>query len=120
MTTLLVFGQIIFGGYFVYSGYKHFKNLTMLSGYAGSKGVPMPTTAVFITGSMMVIGGLGIIFRMYTHFSLALIAIFLIGVTFQMHQYWKIKDPMQKMGEQVNFNKNIALLGAVLMLYVLF
>jgi hypothetical protein len=33
-----------------------------------------------------------------------------------MHTFWKIQDPMAKMGEMINFTKNIALLGAVLIL----
>jgi hypothetical protein len=31
-----------------------------------------------------------------------------------MHAFWKVQDPTVKMGEMVNFMKNIALLGAVL------
>jgi hypothetical protein len=31
-----------------------------------------------------------------------------------MHAFWKVQDPTAKMGEMVNFMKNIALLGAVL------
>ena len=30
-----------------------------------------------------------------------------------MHDFWTIEDPMRRMGEQVNFAKNVALLGAV-------
>jgi putative oxidoreductase len=32
-----------------------------------------------------------------------------------MHPFWKVQDPMAKMGEMVNFTKNLALLGAVAM-----
>lgn len=32
-----------------------------------------------------------------------------------MHAVWKVADPQQRMGEQVNFSKNIALLGSLLM-----
>jgi len=28
-----------------------------------------------------------------------------------MHDFWRIEDPMQRMGEQINFTKNLALLG---------
>jgi hypothetical protein len=32
-----------------------------------------------------------------------------------MHRFWDVEDPMQRMGERVNFNKNIALIGSTLM-----
>ncbi len=116
MEYLFVFGRILLGGYFIMSGYNHFKNLGMLTGYAGSKGVPMPKVAVFVTGLMMLLGGLGILLGVYVQLAVLLLSLFLIGVTFKMHQYWEVADPMARMGEQVNFYKNLALLGAVLML----
>ena len=33
-----------------------------------------------------------------------------------MHNFWSVQDPQQKMGDQINFFKNMALLGAALML----
>ena len=99
------------------SGYNHFKNLGMLTGYAKSKGVPMPREAVLLTGLMMVLGGLGILLWVYLKFAIFLLGVFLLVTTFTMHQYWKVTDPTQKMGEMVNFNKNMALLGALLLLF---
>jgi hypothetical protein len=36
-----------------------------------------------------------------------------------MHQYWKHTDPMMKINDQVNFMKNIAILGAAWMLLMI-
>ncbi len=116
MIYLFVLGRILLGGYFIKSGYNHFKNLGMLTGYAQSKGVPMPKEAVFLTGLMMFLGGLGILLGVYIQLSIFLLSVFLLVTTFQMHQYWKVTDPMTRMGEQVNFYKNLGLLGAVLTL----
>lgn len=98
------------------NGYNHFKNLNMLTGYAQSKGVPMPKAAVALTGVMLSVGGLGILTGVYAQYALLVLALFLLVTTFQMHQFWKIQDPMGRMGEEINFKKNLALLGAVLML----
>ncbi|HEV7424295.1 MAG TPA: DoxX family protein [Candidatus Paceibacterota bacterium] len=116
MMYLFVLGRILLGGYFIRSGYNHFKNLGMLAGYAQSKGVPLAKGAVVVTGLMMFLGGLGILFGVYVQCSVLLLSVFLIITTFTMHQYWTVSDPMQKMGESVNFYKNLGLLGAVLML----
>jgi putative oxidoreductase len=116
---LFVLGRILLGGYFIMSGYNHFKALGMLTGYAQSKGVPMPKESVVLTGVMMFLGGLGILLGVYQGFSILLLSVFLLVATFKMHQYWKESDPTAKMNEQIHFYKNLGLLGAVLMLLVI-
>ncbi len=98
------------------SGYRHFKNLESYTGYAQSKGVPMAKHATIVTGVMMVLGGLGILLGVYVEASVFLLALFLLATLIKMHRYWEVLDPMQKMGEHVNFYKNLGLLGAILML----
>ena len=115
MIYLIVLGRVLLGGYFIMSGYNHFQHLQMLTGYAQSKGVPMPKESVILTGLMLVLGGLGILLGFYIGFSIFLLALFLFVTTFTMHQFWKITD-QSRMGEQINFMKNMALLGALLML----
>lgn len=116
MEYLFLLGRILLGGYFIKNAYNHFKNAGMLSGYAASKGVPMAKMAVMFTGLLLLIGGLGILLGDFIELAVGCLVLFLVGVTFQMHKYWTVQDPMQRMGEHVNFYKNLALLGAVLML----
>ena len=116
MDYLFLLGRVLLGGYFIKNGYNHLKNLNILTGYAQSKDVPMPKVAVFVTGLVFLLGGLGIVLGIYIKLSVFLLSVFLLFVTFKMHQYWTVSDPMQKMGEHVNFYKNLGLLGAVLML----
>lgn len=119
MVTLFLIGRILLGGYFLYNAYNHLAKTKALAGYAGSKGVPMPTFAVQATGVLLLIGGAGIVLGMFVQYALFALIIFLVGVTLKMHAYWKAKDPMQQMNERIQFNKNIALLGAILMLYMI-
>ena len=116
MEYLFILGGILLGGYFVMNGLNHFIHFKMLTGYAQSKGVPMAGAAVLLSGFMLFLGGLGIILGIYIEFSVLLLVLFLLVTTLQMHQYWKITDQMLKMGEQINFYKNISLIGALLML----
>ena len=116
MEYLFVLGRILLGGYFLRSGYNHFKNLGMLTGYAESKGVPMPKEMVMLTGLMMLLGGAGVLLGVYIEFSVLLLSLFLLGTLVKMHKYWEVADPMAQMGESVNFYKNLGLLGAILML----
>jgi uncharacterized membrane protein YphA (DoxX/SURF4 family) len=115
MDTLFLIGRIIFAGYFLMSSFNHFRRLKMMSDYAKMKGVPVPTVAVAFTGLMLLIGGLSILLGIYPLIGMALLVLFLIPVSFMMHNFWSIQDPNMKMVEMVNFMKNMALLGATIM-----
>ncbi len=116
MDILFILGRIILGGYFIKNAYNHFKNNAALAGYAASKGVPMPKVGVFVTGVMLLLGGLGILLGIYVNLSVALLVVFLLSTLIKMHAYWTVTDPMARMGENVNFYKNLALIGALLLL----
>lgn len=118
MDKIQVIGRLIVGGYFVMMGIQHFINLKNLSGYSKSKKVPMPEVAVIITGILMLLGGLGVFFNQFWNESILLLIVFLIPTTFVMHAFWNVKDPMQKMNERIAFFKNLAIMGALLMLFV--
>jgi uncharacterized membrane protein YphA (DoxX/SURF4 family) len=116
MDTLFLIGRIIFAGYFLNSGINHFMRLGMMSDYAKMKGVPLPSVSVALTGLILILGGLSILLGVYPFVGIILLVVFLIPVSFMMHNFWKIQDLQMKMGEMINFMKNMALLGAVLML----
>jgi putative oxidoreductase len=115
-SAIFVVGRILLGGFFINSGINHFRGIGMMSGYAQMKGVPMPKVSVGFTGLLLLAGGLSILLGVYPTIGVAALAAFLIPTTVMMHAFWKVEDPMAKMGEKVNFTKNTALLGAALTL----
>lgn len=116
MQTLFLIGRIILGGYFLESGYNHFANVNSLAGYAASKGVPAAKMMTIVTGAMLALGGVSIMLGVYPRIGMTLVILFLLSTLVKMHTYWKNTDPMQRMGERINFYKNLALIGALLML----
>lgn len=116
---LFLLGRILFGGYFLMSGFNHFAHVAMLSGYAQSKGVPAPKLAVIVTGLLLLLGGLSVLFGLYPTIGALALLLFLLPVTFMMHAYWKVQDPQMQMGERMNFMKNLALVGAALLLFAI-
>jgi len=116
MEVVFWIGRILFGGYFILSGLNHFIMLNQMAPYAAAKKVPAPKLAVIVTGLMLLAGGLAVLTGLYVRLGLWLLVIFLVFVTPWMHNFWTVQDPMQRMGEQVNFFKNVGLLGAVLLL----
>lgn len=111
-TAAFLAGRAIFGGYFVYNGVNHLINRQMLAGYARSKGVPAADLAVTGSGLLILAGGLSIIAGALPKVGAGLVSAFLLGVSPQMHAFWREQDPQQRTSEIVNFTKNVALLGA--------
>jgi len=116
MEIVLFIGRILFGGYFVMNGLNHFVKFGMMRGYAASKQVPAAGLAVVVTGLLLIFGGAGMLSGGYIDWAVPSLVIFLVPVSFKMHNFWSITDPQMKMVEMVNFLKNMALLGATLMM----
>ena len=112
-------GRVLLGGFFIMSGLRHFQHLAMMAGFTGSTGVPAPKLAVIGSGLLILLGGISILLGVRPHWGIALVSLFLLPVTFLMHQFWKHTDPMMKINDQVNFMKNIAILGAAWMLFMI-
>lgn len=116
MNELFLVGRVLFGGFFIYNAVQHFTKGVGLAGYAASKGVPWPKVAVIVSGLLLLAGGLGVLLGVYVDFAILALALFLIPVTFKMHNFWADTDPNVKMSNKVNFLKNLALLGGALAL----
>jgi uncharacterized membrane protein YphA (DoxX/SURF4 family) len=114
MGILFLIGRLILGGFFVMNGIRHLTHVEMMSGYARSKGTPSPSAAIVGTGIILLLGGLSFVLGVWPVIGGVLLLIFLLGVSFKIHDYWAVADPQAKMNEMINFMKNMALLGAVL------
>ncbi len=119
MEVLFLIGRIIFGGYFIKSGINHFKNLGMMTGYVGSKGVPRPKDAVAGSGILLLLGGISMLLGLYPRIGIICLLLFLIPVSIKMHDYWNIEHQQERIVQKINFEKNIALAGVLLMLLII-
>ncbi len=115
MAIAFLIGRIVLGAFYLFNAFNHFKQIDMMSGYAASKGVPAPKLAVGGTGLMLLLGGLSILLGFQPYIGAILIVVFLVPTAFMIHNFWTVSDPMAKMGERVNFLKDIALAASALM-----
>ena len=115
MDVVFLIGRIIFGSYWLMAAINHFKNLHYMSGYARAKGTPLPELAVGGTGVLLLAAGLSMLLGVYPVAGIALLIVFLLVVSVQMHGFWNVDDAQMKQIDLINFTKNIALIGALLM-----
>jgi len=69
---------------------------------------------VIIAGGLMI--GLGV----WADLGALLVIGFLAGITPIMHAYWKVEDPQMKQIQSAMFFKNLALLGAALIIFYIY
>jgi putative oxidoreductase len=84
--------------------------------YAASAGVPLASVLVPLSGVMAFIGALSIILGYKAKIGAWLVVLFLVPVTFMMHQFWNISDPMSRQMGMTEFMKNLSMLGGALLL----
>jgi putative oxidoreductase len=114
MKYIALLGRILYAFMFLLGGTADFSKSAM--GYALAAGVPMASIAVPLAGIIAILGGLSIALGYKARLGAWLIVIFLMPVTFYMHAFWKIADPQAMQMAQVDFFKNVSLLGAALLI----
>ncbi len=120
MEVLAFVGRLLFGLYWLYNALNHLVIAPKaLAQYAAARKVPSPTVVVYLSGLLLLVGAVTILLWVYVPIGVAALVLFLIPVTFWMHSFWTVQDPMQRMVEMVQFTKNWALIGATLLLLAL-
>lgn len=116
MEIIFLIARIVLGLYYLFNASNHFFQVKMMAGYAASRGVPAPEASVIVSGMLLFIGEPSILTGYKPSVGIIALVIFFIPATFIMHNFWTVSDQMMKMGEMVNFLKNIALLASAVML----
>ncbi|MDE1874536.1 MAG: DoxX family membrane protein [Patescibacteria group bacterium] len=117
MGLAFLIGRIAVGYYFLMNSYNHLFKSGHMTGYAASKGVPSPKAAIIVSGLLLLAGGLSVLLGVAVIWGLIALLVFMIPVTFMMHNYWKETDPMDRANQKISFWKNIAIIGLLLMLF---
>ena len=114
MKYIPLIGRTLFSLIFLMTIMGHFSSGTAT--YAASAGVPMASVLVPLSGIIAVLGALSIILGFKAKMGAWLIVLFLIPVTFMMHKFWTITDPMAMQMQMSVFMKNLSMLGGALMI----
>jgi len=110
--------RICIGAIFVHSG---FGKLTALDAFAASlakNGVPMANILAVIGAAVEFFGGLAIVLGIKTRYTALLMGLFTIVATLISHRFWELADVAAQRQQNIHFMKNVAILGAFLLLFV--
>jgi putative oxidoreductase len=119
---LFLIGRVLFALVFVSSGFMaHLgEGGKMGRQYARSLGAPNPDLLVPLSGIVIIAGGLMIALGIWADLGALLIIGFLAGITPIMHAFWKVEDAQEQQVQSAMFFKNVALLGAALIIFYLY
>ncbi|MEU4343803.1 DoxX family protein [Nocardia sp. NPDC023852] len=120
MDVVVLIGRVLFAFLFLGSALGHFTQTEAMAGYAQGRGIPMPKYAVLASGVVFALGGLSVLLGVWADLGSLLLVVALLPTAFLMHPFWKETDAETEQGEMVQFNKDVALAGAALMLFAFF
>jgi putative oxidoreductase len=116
MDAVFLIGRILFASLFLVSGLTAHFNRQGVE-YARAYNAPAPELLVPASGVAIVLGSLLIGFGIWADVGALLVAGFLLGITPIMHAFWKETEPQQQQIQIAMFSKNVALLGAALIVF---
>jgi len=111
---LVPLGRALFASIFVLSAIGHFSPKEIA--YAGQNGVPFANVLVPLAGVLALAGGLSVLLGYRAKVGAWMLILFLVPVTLMMHAFWAATDPAMAQMQQINFMKNVSMLGAALLI----
>lgn len=119
MDVVALIGRILFVLLFLGSGYAHLAQTEAMAGYAASKGVPSAKIATQLSGVLMIIGAVLLLLGVWADLGALLLFVFLVPTAVLMHAFWKESDPQARQLEMIQFQKDLGLAGAALLIFAL-
>jgi putative oxidoreductase len=116
--TLWLLARCFIGGIFVYSGFGKLMGLEGFGAMLAKAGVPMPEVMAAVGAAVEFFGGLAIMLGLQTRYAALLMALFTVSATLISHRFWEFEDLAARKGQSIHFMKNLAILGAFLLLFV--
>jgi putative oxidoreductase len=112
---LALLARLLVAYVFVPSGWGKLMGFAGTVGYIASNGVPLPEVCAAIAVFCELGLGLLVLFGWKTRWAALGLAIFVAVITPIFHNYWAVPEA-QVMMQQLNFNKNLGIVGGLLAL----
>ena len=107
-------GRLLLAALFVISGFDKIGGFEGVAGYIASKGLAVPQVLAALTIAIELGGGILLAVGWKARWAALAIAVFTLVAAVIFHNYWAVA-PEKRMGEYINFWKNISIGGGMLM-----
>ena len=114
---LSLIGRVLLALLFVPSGFSKLTGFAGTVGYITSKGVPLPELAAAVAVGVELGLGLLLLVGFQTRWAALGMALFTFVISFIFHNFWGVPAD-QVMMQQINFFKNMAVVGGLLTVVV--
>lgn len=109
-------GRILIAVMYIPAGWGKIGGFAGTSGYIASKGLPLPDVGAAIAIVVELVAGIMLLVGWKTRWAALALAAFTLVATFLFHDFWAVPEA-KRFAEQLLFNKNIAIVGGLLLAY---
>ena len=109
-------GRVLLALAFIISGFGKVTDFVGTTSLIASQGLPLPPLLTAVSIAIELGGGLAIAAGWKTRWAALALAVFLIVITPVFHAFWAA-PPEQVMMQNINFMKNVSILGGALLLF---
>ena len=114
--TAALIGRWLMGAIFIVSGFAKLTDTAGSAGYMTAEGIPYAHALAIFAGVCELAGGLALVFGVLTRLGALGLFLFLIPTTLIFHNFWA-QDGADAKLQMVNFMKNLAIMGGLLLLW---
>ena len=114
--TVALVGRILLAVMFILSGFSKITGFDGTVGYIASKGLPMAQLVAVGTIVVELGGGIMLAVGFKARWAALALAVFTLLAAIIFHDFWAA-EAAQKMNQQINFMKNISIVGGMLMVF---
>jgi putative oxidoreductase len=109
-------GRALLALLFIWSGIGKIPGFSGTVGYIASQGLPMPTVLAALAVIVELGGGLLLLVGLKARWAALVLGLFLLVITPVFHAWWNVPEA-QVTAQQINFVKNVAILGGMLLVW---
>jgi putative oxidoreductase len=113
---LAVLGRLMLAAIFLLSAAGKLADFNGTAGMMASKGIPAAPVMLVGAIAFEIAGGLSILLGYRPRIGAVLLLVFLVLASYYFHDFWKIGDPKQKQDQMIHFLKNLAIMGAMVLI----
>lgn len=112
---LKTLGRVLLASMFINGGWGAFSNPGHRVDLVEAAGIPEARRATIFNGAIMMMAGIMLAANVLPKLAATVLIGSLLPTTAVGHPFWKEESPAGRAGQRIHFNKNVAMLGGLLL-----